>query len=191
MSAQMEIHNRYGITHKIGVRAIMLGLLLGTLLGRPVEARAADSVCRGMTYEHTPHGWNEPLTLKWQEDGALEVVSCGWDQETKVRRLLRWATVYLPGIRSTHQNGQRILLLDTRDGAIDLGDLSSQPCLGKTHPKGRVECTLIFGEKRERGSGAIIWTLSLALGEDAGIASEVVFSPRRQPQPIMNGDARL
>jgi len=120
----------------------------------------------------------------WKDDGALDVVSCGQDPATKIIRPLRWATVYLPGMRTIVQQGIRKLILDTRDGPMDLGELSSQPCLRKSQSKARIECALLFGEKKQRRSELVTWSLSLSLGEDAAIAAETLFSPHLQPQPI-------
>jgi hypothetical protein len=136
------------------------------------------------TTDHLPQGWSDPLIFQWTEDGALDVLSCKHDPEAQAPRLLRWATVHLPGMQTVKSSDGKRLIIETKDGPIDLGTLASQPCLPYSVGKSRVECSVLFGEKKSKHSGPITWSLSLSLGEDAGIATEKVFSPLGNPLPF-------
>lgn len=156
----------------------------GTSLGLAFKALAASGICSAPSTDYMPQGWSDPLILQWTDDGALDVLSCKQDQESYVSRPVRWATVHLPGLKTVKNGEEKRLILDTRDGPIDLGTLASQPCLPHFSGKSRVECVVLFGEKKSKASESLIWSLSLSLGEDAGVATERVFSPLNNPMVL-------
>lgn len=163
---------------------IAVALCGGASLGLEREALADSGICSAPSTDYIPQGWSEPLILHWTDDGALDVVSCKQDQESHVSRPVRWATVHMPGIRTVKNSEGKKLILETRDGPIDLGTLASQPCLPHFSGKSRIECAVLFGEKKIRAIEPITWSLSLSLGEDGAIATEKVFSPLNHPMPL-------
>ncbi len=168
----------------LGQIPLMMALWGGASLGVGLEARADSGVCSAPSTDYLPKGWSDPLILQWTEDGGLDVLSCKQDREAHVLRPVRWATVHLPGLRTIKNSGDKRLVLDTRDGPVDLGTLASQPCLPHFGGKSRIECAVLFGEKKSKDSERMTWSLSLSLGEDAGVATERVFFPLNNPMPL-------
>jgi len=170
---------------------IYVMVLCGVPIGQPLKAATVETLCKAAVLDDIPRGLSEPLMLWWKDDGALDVVGCGRDPDTKKIKLSRWATVHLPGIRSVELDGIRTLILETRDGPISLGGLPLQPCLPQSRTRGQVECSILFGEKKLRPPNPVTWQISLTLGEDAGAASEAVFFPQKKPQPISSEEIGL
>lgn len=174
-----EVCGRWGIRNSLF--ATVFGIVFGS---QPLRAASFEALCSSGVLDDIPQGGSEPLVLRWRDDGDLDVLRCGRDSDTKKITLSRWATIHLPGVRAAEHNGVRQIMLDTSEGSIPLGDLSSQPCLPQSRAKGRIICSLIMGQKKDRKRNPVSWFASLTLGEDAGPASESVFFPHVKDIPV-------
>ena len=122
------------------------------------------------------------LTMVWRPDGKIDVLSAEERNNSKSKQVWRLATVTLKGIRVEDHNGQKHLILETRDEPLILGPLSSMPCTGQKLDRDRLKCVLVVGESPPRRSQLGYWTLSLLIGEEGGVASETRFTPIAKPE---------
>jgi hypothetical protein len=190
-SSQSRLTGRKTSVPTCPLMSIYVLLLCGVPIGQPLKAATVETLCEAAVLDDIPRGLSEPLMLWWKDDGGLDVVGCGRDLDPKKIKLSRWATVYLPGIRTVEHNGVRKLILETQEGPISLGELSLQPCLPQSRSRGKIECSILFGEKKLRPPNPVTWHISLTLGEDAGAASEAVFFPQKKPKPISREEMDL
>jgi hypothetical protein len=123
------------------------------------------------------------LQMVWRPDGKIDVLSTEEQSHSKSRQVWRLATVTLKGIRVEDHNGQKQLILETRDEPLHLGALASMPCTGQKLDRDRMKCVLVVGESPPKRSQLGYWTLSLIIGEEGGVASETRFTPMAKPQP--------
>lgn len=152
------------------------------LSGSMAQASPAPPPCQAPLMEVEPHDFSRPLTFAWRADGTLDLLSCVKDRFTAEVRVWRWANVTFAGVKTHDVAGVKRLMLETRDGPLDLGALEASPCMPQEHDRSPIKCGLLFGERTVRGTQKRSWSLSLTLGDGDEIASETRFVPFDVPE---------